>query len=319
MPQTDAPSGARRPSVSIGVPVYNGEAFVADALASVAAQTFTDYEVVISDNASTDGTQAICEAQARRDPRIRYHRNPTNVGVDRNFDRCLELSTGEYFLILAHDDRLHPQYLERVVAVLEADEEVVFCHSRAFRMDETGAVVGTFDPRTFSDSPRVHERFRVAIAVRPSVACLGVSRASVLRQLPPLCGYPNSDAYRQGELALRGRLVEIPDVLFYTRIRASSVGNIPIYQRILWSDPSKAGAVFFPAWRRPAEYARAVLRSPLRFSERFRCFVEIARYMVRRGPQPLLRDLKPAAWTLLSRSQPGLRLLESWSRRRRHG
>ncbi len=319
MTPSDAPSEGRGPFVSIGLPVYNGSAYLPEALDSIAAQSLTDYEVVICDNASTDRTQAICEARAQKDSRIRYSRNSSNIGADRNYDRSFELSSGKYFLTLAHDDRLHPEYLENVVRVLESDPAIVFCHTRAFRIDEAGAVLGTTDPQPFSQSPRPHERFARAIAARPSIACLGVVRSSVLRQVPPLCGYPNSDAYRQAEFALRGRLVEIPEVLFYKRDYQKSVGNSPIYERLRWSNPSKADRIIFPAWRRPREYALSILRSPMTVSERVLCFAEIARYMGRHGIRPLLRDLKPAAWKLLSRSRPGVRLLESWSHRRKHG
>ncbi|MEX1245608.1 MAG: glycosyltransferase family 2 protein [Thermoanaerobaculia bacterium] len=319
MAPTDAKSGAHSSSVSIGLPVYNGEAYLEEALGSIAAQTFTDYEVIISDNASTDGTQDICRSHAAKDRRIRYYRNPTNIGGDRNYYRCFELSSGDYFLGMAHDDRLHPDYLRKVLEVLDADPSVVFCHSRAYQMDGTGAVVGAYDARPFSESPRPHERFRDAIGLRPVIACLGVIRPSVLRQMPPLLAYPGSDAYWQAEFALRGKLVEVPEVLFYRMVYPGSGGRIPLHQRIRWSDPAKAGTVIFPSWRRPAEYGRSVLRSPLTLSERLLCFREIARYVRRRGGRrPLLRDIKAAAKTLLSRSRPGFWLLASWSRVRKH-
>ena len=319
MTPTDGTSEGRTPFVSVGVPVCNGQAYLEEALDSVAAQTWTDYEVIISDNASTDRTQAIAEERARRDPRIRYFRNASNIGADRNYDRCFELSSGKYFMTLAHDDRLHPEYLARAVAVLEADPEVIFCHSRAYRIDETGTVLGTTDPQPFSQSPWIHERFGAAIRARPSTSCLGLVRASVLRQLPPLCGYPNSDAYRQADFGLRGRLVELPEVLFYKRDIQKSVGNSPIYRRLQWANPSKAGAIIFPGWRRPKEYARSVLRTPMPLADRLRCFREIARYVARGGVEPFLRDLKPAAWGFLSRSRTGVRLLEGWSHLRKQG
>jgi glycosyltransferase involved in cell wall biosynthesis len=319
MTPTDAASEGRPPSVSIGVPVYNGQAHLEEALDSIAAQTWTDYEVVISDNASADRTQAICEERARRDSRIRYFRNAENIGADRNYDRTFELSSGKYFMTLAHDDRLHPDYLASIVPVMENDPEVVFCHSRAYRIDKTGAMLGTTEPQQFSQSAKLHERFGAAIAARPSTVCLGVVRSSVLRQVPPLCGYPNSDAYRQADLGLRGKLVEIPQILFYKRDYLRSVGNTPIHRRLQWSNPSMAGAIVFPGWRRPKEYALSVLRTPMSLSERVLCFAEIARYVGQRGLQPFLRDLKPAAWGLLSRSRTGLRILEGWSHRRKQG
>src|SRR3954470_1068595 len=94
----------RRPRVSIGLPVYNGQRFLAPAVSSLLAQTFADFELVICDNASTDDTEAICRRFAERDPRVRYHRNEQNVGAAPNFNRALALSTGQYFKWAAHDD-----------------------------------------------------------------------------------------------------------------------------------------------------------------------------------------------------------------------
>ncbi len=301
--------------MSIGLPVYNGEEFLEDALASVAAQTFSDYELIISDNASSDATPSIAQRHAARDPRIRYHRNPNNIGGDRNYYRCIELSRGKYFLGVAHDDRLHPDYLRRVVEVMEADPSVVFCHSRASRIDGSGEVVGAYEARPFSTSPLPRDRFRDAIGLRPVIAHLGVIRTSVLRRMPPLVVYPASDAYWQAEFALRGRLVEIPEPLFYRRVHVRSGGAIPLHERIRWSDPSRAGAVIFPAWRRPMEYARSVMRVPLTPTERLQCMAEIVRYQWRRGgARPLLRDVKSAAKTVLGRSTLGRGLLDAWRR-----
>lgn len=319
MASTDAEREGGRPSVSIGVPVYNGEAYLEEALASIAAQTRTDYEVIISDNASTDGTQAICEAFAARCSRVRYIRNPVNIGGDRNYYHCFELARGDFFLGLAHDDRLHPDYLRRTVAVLEADPSIVFCHSRAHQMDARGDVVGTYEARPFTESPIPSVRFRDAIGLRPVIANLGVIRASVLRQIPPLLPYPASDAYWQAELALYGKLVEVPEVLFYRRVHASSGQAMPLHQRIRWSDPKKAGTIIFPSWRRVTEYARSVLRAPIPMSQRIRCFREIGHYIRRRGgSKPLLRDVKIAVKLLLGRTRPGSQLLSLWGRSHRH-
>jgi glycosyltransferase involved in cell wall biosynthesis len=106
------------PQVSVGLPVYNGERFVADALASILAQTWQDLEVIVCDNASTDRTREICEAFAARDPRVRYYRNERNLGASPNWNRAFELSRGELFKWAAHDDVLCPTYIERAVAAL---------------------------------------------------------------------------------------------------------------------------------------------------------------------------------------------------------
>jgi glycosyltransferase involved in cell wall biosynthesis len=319
MATTDAKSEGVRPSVSIGVPVYNGEEYLEEALASIAAQTRTDYEVIISDNASTDRSAAICQSFAARFPQVRYYRNPVNIGGDKNYYRCFELSRGDFFLGLAHDDRLHAEYLQKTLAVLEADTSVVFCHSMSHKIDARGEIVGTDEAKPFSDSPSPSVRFRDSLGFRPIIACLGVLRSSTLRTLPPLMAYPGSDACWQVELALRGKLVQIPDVLFYRRVHEASGQAIPLHERIRWSDPAKTGAIIFPGWRRPWEYARSAFRVPMSFSERVGCLAGIADYLKRRGGfRPFFVDVKVALKTLLRRSGPGSWLLSRWSRAHRH-
>ena len=319
MSRAGSESEGRLPFVSIGVAVYNGEAYLEEALSSIAAQTFRDFEVILSDNASTDRTRAICEAYTARDSRFRYFRNAVNIGGDRNYYRTFELARGKYFLGVAHDDRIDPEYLSKVLPVLESDPSVVFCHSRAHQIDATGAIVGTYDAKPFTESSRPSERFRDAISLRPVIACLGVIRSSVLRRMAPLLVYPASDAHWQAELALHGKLVEIPDVLFHRRVHPGSGQRIPLHERIKWSDPAKAGDIIFPAWRRPTEYARSVFRCPVPLSEKAACFVEIGRYIRRRGGTgPLSRDVKMAMRTLMTRSRAGAWLLARWSRSHRH-
>ena len=101
--------------VSIGMPVYNGERFIREALDSLLAQTFTDFELIISDNASTDGTEAICREYAARDPRIRYVRQSENRGAAANFQFVLNEAVGEYFMWAAHDDQFYKKHLEKLL------------------------------------------------------------------------------------------------------------------------------------------------------------------------------------------------------------
>lgn len=92
------------PSVSIGMPVYNGESFIREALDSLLTQTFTDFELIISDNASTDGTEAICREYAAKDARIRYVRQSGNISVGENFRFVLQKSRANYFMWMTDDD-----------------------------------------------------------------------------------------------------------------------------------------------------------------------------------------------------------------------
>jgi glycosyltransferase involved in cell wall biosynthesis len=116
------------PLVSTGVPVYNGERFIRQALDSLLGQTYQRLEVVICDNASTDRTEAICREYALKDPRIRYHRNEANIGVTPNFRRVLELSTGEYFMWASVDDRKPPTAVSNCLEALQREPRAVMAY-----------------------------------------------------------------------------------------------------------------------------------------------------------------------------------------------
>ena len=135
-------ASGQRPRISVGLPVYNGQNFLAAAIESVLAQTYRDFLLVISDNASTDATQRICEEFASRDPRVDYHRAQTNRGIVWNFNEVFRLSRTEYFMWFAHDDALAPQYLERCLEVLDRDPSVVSCFSSCRDIDGTGTTIG---------------------------------------------------------------------------------------------------------------------------------------------------------------------------------
>jgi glycosyltransferase involved in cell wall biosynthesis len=109
-----------RPSVSIGIPTFNRVKGLRRALASALAQDYCDLEIVISDNASTDETEALCREQAERDRRIRYIRLPSNRGATANFRLTLESARGELFMWLADDDWLDPNYVSRCAAILKS-------------------------------------------------------------------------------------------------------------------------------------------------------------------------------------------------------
>lgn len=106
---------ARLPTLSVGVPVYNGESTVRNALDSLLAQTFTDFEIIISDNASTDSTPEICREYAAKDARIRYIRQPHNLGAAKNFDFLVREARGEFFMWAAHDDTRLPDHIKKLM------------------------------------------------------------------------------------------------------------------------------------------------------------------------------------------------------------
>ena len=132
----------RTAKISIGMPVYNGERFVGEALESLIKQTFADFEIIISDNASTDRTAEICRTYAMRDPRIRYVHQPMNVGATRNFQLVLDESVGQYFMWAAADDSWGNSFLEVCLRRLECSPYAVAAITNAVFGGVEGSAAG---------------------------------------------------------------------------------------------------------------------------------------------------------------------------------
>ena len=286
----------RRPRVSIGVPVFNGERFLEQALHSIVTQTFSNIEIIISDNASTDRTGEICRAFAARDQRIRYFINKVNRGASWNFNRVFELAWGELFKWAAADDICAPEFLTRCVAALDQFPTAVMAMTNVAEIDEFGHIFdsitvpgNTLVPTIPSGAP-AHVRFRQTI--RPDHICInifGLIRSDVLRRVGPMKNYEDADRLILAHLALRGPCVEIPEVLLFNRDHAgrfcqSSKPETGWYygwiERSAWWDPANAHRHIFPTWAKMAELRRMVCRTPMSLLQRLRCWGEIMRFFV---------------------------------------
>jgi len=272
------------PRISIGLPVYNGEQFLAQTLDALLAQTWTDFELIISDNGSTDSTELLCRAYAARDSRIRYHRSASNQGGAWNFRRVVELATGAYFKWAAYDDLCAPTYLERCIAVLDELPEVVLCYPQTVLIDEQGAAIGTHAEELHLRSAQAHHRFRQFLQHygigAPCNVHYGLIRTNVLRQTPLLGSYVSSDIVLIGELALRGQFYEIPEPLFQRRDHPGTLLRTYGTRRaqLAWFDPSKQQARF-PVWRLFVEHVRAIRRTPLHWFERLWCCLYMLQWL----------------------------------------
>lgn len=167
------------PRVTVCIPVFNGEPYIAEAIRSVLDQTFADFEVLVSDNASTDSTVDIVLGFA--DPRVRLLRNETNIGAGRNYNRLLDEARGDFIKVLSADDRLLPRSLERMVGVLEdpANQGVVLVTARREVIDGAGehlAMRGSSSPRG-----RVEGRQAIAEMVRTGTNMVGETSATLFR------------------------------------------------------------------------------------------------------------------------------------------
>ena len=276
-----------KPCVSIGLPVFNGEKYLEEALDSILAQTYTDFELIISDNASTDRTQQICRAYATKDSRIRYCRNGKNLGASKNFNRVFELASGEYFKWAAHDDVLAPKFLQKCVSVLNQDPSIVLCHSKTGRIDEHGANGGTYDFESAPiNSQKPHERFGYLIRERPPTWLLlsGVIQASVLTRTSLFGNYIGSDRNLLAEIGLIDQIYVIPEYLFFRRAHPQTYTesvDSSYQERLAWWTTTKR--VNFPFFRKYIEYFKSVRRIPMKWSERQLCYAQVCRWFIREG------------------------------------
>ena len=266
------------PRVSIGVPVYNGERYVAETLDSLLAQTFGDFELVICDNASMDRTERICRGYADRDVRIRYVRNATNVGAAGNYRRAFELSSGEYFRWANADDLFAPQSLARCVEILDQQPSVVLAYPRTKFIDERGDVISEYEDHMHLHSSRASERFFQVMEKLGYVNVIyGLMRADILRRTGLLRNFPQGDIPLVAELALYGKFWEIPEFLFFRRLHpaASSSYKDDVSLTQEFFDPKTKGRISLREWRHFWAHGRSVMRAPLDFAEKLRlgCFL----------------------------------------------
>jgi glycosyltransferase involved in cell wall biosynthesis len=198
---------SRSARVGIGLPVYNGENYLCTAIESVLAQTFTDIALIISDNASTDGTREICLRYARADHRVQYHRSDVNRGLLWNFNQVFRLCTSEYFMWFSHDDALEPAYVERCVLILDADPTAVLSFSACRDIDGEGQTIGVRRSTVAMDSSDPIARFREGIRLEHLCeSWCGLTRSDAIRRTPLFGSYADYDRVMIAELGLRGRL-----------------------------------------------------------------------------------------------------------------
>jgi glycosyltransferase involved in cell wall biosynthesis len=284
-------SSSHAVKVSIGLPVYNGGRFVAHAIESILAQTFADFELVITDNDSTDDTGEICRSYAARDNRVRYHRLARNIGAILNFERVYMLcGAGEYFKWAAHDDALEPEFLAACVEALDANRDAVLAYTKARVIDSQGRPLREYTVKLATDSPRAAVRFGAVACSHhkhtSNLEIFGLMRRSAVERIPQQGSYAGSDRVFIARLAMCGRLIEVPRVLFLWRDHPSqSIKTLPdhlrkkrsLLSRLIgsgqlppaeWFDPKYKGKITFPEWRLAREYLASIGYGDVSTSER---------------------------------------------------
>jgi glycosyltransferase involved in cell wall biosynthesis len=270
------------PRVSIGLPVYNGENFIEKTLDAILSQTFDDFELIISDNASTDKTGQICNLYAEKDKRIRYYRNEKNLGGSKNYNRVFELSNGEYFKWAPHDDLIAPTYLERCLEVLDRDPSIVLCYSKMHYVNETGLYVKDYIERPNHCSEQPYERFcDFVLKGTQTFEHFGLVRSNILRKTSLYESYSLTDQILLAELSLYGKFFEIPETLLFIRLHPQicTVAFPDRIGRTAWFDTSKVNKLAFPHWRAISSHRRSIKKAPLNDYNRYKCYVILAKWI----------------------------------------
>lgn len=268
-------TNSKNPVISLALPVFNGENFVKEALESIREQTFTDYELIISDNASTDSTEEICRAFAEADSRVRYFRNETNIGAGPNFNLAFSYATGRYFKWVSHDDTMAPDYLARTLAMLEANPDAALCHSLIKLIDGRGETLDIHDTKLVgADSARASERF-AAMSLIPH-QCLeldGLIPADVLAKTQLVPSYPGGDRALLCEIALCGPILKIEEPIFMTREHPERfrVSAASPEDRVAFYNTEKKGQRRVWTWHLYSDYWRMVWQHVDDRRERMRC------------------------------------------------
>jgi glycosyltransferase involved in cell wall biosynthesis len=300
-----------RALVSIALPVYNGERFVGDAIESILSQDFTDFELVISDNASTDATSEICRRFVERDPRVCYVRNSQNIGIAANFTQSFGLVSGRYFKWMAADDMLAPGYVQACVQILESDPSIVLVTSKPTLVGEDGrtplqydAIRGVFVgsyvglPIESAEpymTERPSKRFRSVLLSMPgrainNFAC-GLMRSEFVLQNLPFGPYIGFDKVFLAGLSLHGKLALIDKPLFIWRHHKAQ------FSMMSGDDATKAVAPVargnVRSWRmsQVRAYVRTAMASPISMGEKARCLLTIIEKVFQGSMRSLSRSL----------------------------
>ena len=244
------------PPISMGLPVYNGSPYLKELIECLLGQTFGDFDLVISDNASEDDTRDICQHYAQADKRIRYYRNSENIGLIRNYNRVFELSRAPYFKWVSHDDLYDPRYLERCYPAIRDDASISVSHCETRLIDSLGrslpynaalhyctdSVNGRrwyLDRALCATDGSPPKRFRDVLAYQ--IMCgpiYGLMPRHLLQSSGLNMSFFGSDKLLLAEMALLGRFHIVPEVLFKKRMHGQMTSMLDEKKQWAHLDPN---------------------------------------------------------------------------------
>ncbi|HVE88935.1 MAG TPA: glycosyltransferase family 2 protein [Burkholderiaceae bacterium] len=268
--------------VTIGLPVFNSERYLRQSLDSLLAQTFSNFVLIISDNASTDGTARICQQYAAADSRIQYSRNEINIGLPCNFNRVARLAQSRYLKWSTADDVWERTFLERALNVMEGDPTIALCYPQAVLIDADGRNRKNYDDVLHLMQENPADRFvNVLDNIKLVHQHLGLIRMSHLLQTHLFGAYEASDVNLLAELSLYGKFFELPHRLYFRRFHQDSGSwrraDAAHQARRFHASGARIG---LNKWRRYLGLVRGAGRSPLPLHSKTRLYRYIGRSMI---------------------------------------
>jgi len=283
------------PLLTVGMPTYNAAATVRSAIDSLLAQRFGDFELVISDNASTDDTWSIIQEYMQRDARVQGTRQPRNIGANANYSAVFDRARGRYFKWASSNDWCAPDFLAQCVEALERDPGVVLVapRTRLFQSDLAQATNYSGDIACMQASAAdrfIHAATKLAL----NNVMNGVVRFDALRKTRLIEHYPGADTVLVGHLALLGKISLLDERLFYRRMDAETATRMMSEAAVLRHHyPDDTWRSRLPSWRLALGWLRVALTAPVSAGEKRRALGWVLRmtYWKRAHMARDLRDL----------------------------
>ena len=277
------------PRLTVGLPVYNGATYLAESIDALLGQSYEDFELIISDNASTDGTPDICRRYEKQDSRVRYVRQPCNIGLAPNHNFTVEQARGELFKWASHDDLYARDMLKYCVDALDEYRHVVLAHPWTAVIDSSGTVTKTVVYPLATASVRAPERFRSVLFTSGGDDTGGVIRTAILRRTPLLGSHHHADRTIVTDVSLYGPFYQIPDWLYFRREHPERFERVSTTTRRRCAnlDPRRADRLRHPTARLYGEYVwayvAAIRRAPLSPADRRECYRYLTQWVASRA------------------------------------
>ncbi len=268
---------SKAPLVSICMPIFNEEKYLEQALESLLAQNFKDFELIISDNASTDRTPEICKLYLEKDNRIKYYRNERNIYALANFIKIMQYVKTPYFMFAGGHDLWSDNYIRSCLEIMEKDLSVVIATPRTVWIDENNKELDIKD--SFIDTRGCGNVSRLILSLKENHhAIYGVIRSDALKKISwPRPQYIGTFLVMLGGLSLVGAFAHVLEATWYRRKARedeTTDQRLERYQRTLLPSGKYAKAKL-SHWRIPYEYLIVIRRSPIPFKEKIALIVTV--------------------------------------------